>query len=170
MNSPTGQLVFVLIIAAISLIKWLMEKSAGQRARRETTERLDEVERAGPVAPPIRAPRPIATPLPDANAAARRLREALGLPEETELPPPLSRRLDPPAPVPVTQPIVDLERRFVAKIEPPPRAFVPAVRTGAAVVTTAPRTALDELLHSRDGLRKAILAHEILGTPKGLVF
>lgn len=166
------QLVIVLLIAVIGLVKWLMEKSAEIRAKRDAAERLD---RAEPPAPPVIAPRPIAKPLRDSEAAARRLREALGLPEEHELPKPRPVPQEAPPSIPFSVeeiklvPAGDLERRMVAP--PLPRARVATARPVAKPRETPPaRHPLDDLLRSRDGLRRAILAQEILGTPKGLVF
>lgn len=168
------QLVILLVVGAIGLIKWVMEKSAEQRAQRETEERIGRLGESESVAHPIQAPRPVASPYPD--AAARRLRNALGLPDESDLPP---RRL----PVAVPQqtfrveeikvvPIGDLERRVVKQSPPvlpkrtPPQPSPIKEEESMAV----PHSGLDELLRSRAGLRKAILVQEILGTPKGLVF
>ncbi len=165
------QFVIVLIIGAISLVKWLMERSAEARARAESDARADEETPARPrkLATPWDAPRPIATPLPGADAAARRLRKALGLPEESELPPPVPRPapvIVPERPLPLPPIGADGERRLLTE---PPRLISP-VPPKISPRPKPARAALDELLRSRDGLRKAILAQEILGTPKGLVF
>ena len=80
------QLVFLLIIGLIAGIKWLLEKSAEMREQQKTRDRLDRLDRNQP-APPVVAPRPTASPVFDPEAAARKFREALGLPEESELPP-----------------------------------------------------------------------------------
>jgi hypothetical protein len=181
------QLVIVIIIGAVSLIKWLMEKSAEARAAREIAERIgdptpDEPNVAPPrPAPPMQAPRPSAYPISDFETAARRLREALGLPEESELPRPVERRAEPPV-APRKEPVIlferplpdlrmapPIERAFEPLPEPPPYVEPqPAPRKSTADKTAG--AGLDELLRSRDGLRKAILMSEILGTPKGLVF
>ena len=181
------QLVIVIIIGAVTLIKWLMEKSAEARAEREMAERVgdptpDEPKVAPPrPASPMQAPRPTAYPVSDFETAARRLREALGLLEESELPRPVERRTEPP-PVPRKEPVIlferplpdlriapPIERAFEPLPEPPPYvAPKPAARKPIAEKGAA--SGLDELLRSRDGLRKAILMAEILGTPKGLVF
>ncbi len=171
------QLVILLVVGAIGLVKWLLEKSAEQRSRRETEERIGRFGESEPAAHPMPAPRPAASfPLPDPDSAARRLREALGLPDESDLPrrrPPVvasppSFRMDQIKVVPVADP----ERRIV-KTEP----AAPSARTPppsfphlSPEPVAAPRSNLDDLLRSRDGLRKAILVQEILGTPKGLVF
>lgn len=181
------QLVIILIIGAVSLIKWLMEKSAEARAKADTAARMDETEsspRPRPIATPWDAPRPIASPLPKspANDAARRLREALGLPPESPLPSCDPRPSQtPPTPTlvvekkkarPLAEIAADLERRVVAETKVlPPRSFVaPAPAVLSSPVVEPARTTLNDLLRSREGLRKAILAQEILGTPKGLVF
>jgi hypothetical protein len=165
------QVIFVLVAGAIALAKWLMEKSAEQRKKREMEDRADHLGGSEPVAHPMQAPRPVAPFGPDPDVVARRLREALGLPAESELP---ARRVAP-APPPRFQveeikviPAADLEQRVVAAPPPlpPPRVHAPS----ALVKPTASPFGLEELLRSRDGLRKAILAQEILGPPKGLVF
>jgi hypothetical protein len=180
------QLVIVLIIGAVSLIKWVMEKSAEARAERETADRIGDaspdVPKAAPVRPahPMQAPRPVAHPVSDFETAARRLREALGLPEESELPRPVERREESP-PAPRKEPVILFERPLPDLRMAPPieRAFEPLPEPPIAPRPPAPGPAaekipatsrLDELLRSRDGLRKAIVVSEILGTPKGLVF
>lgn len=178
------QLVIVLVIAVVSLVKWLMEKSAEQRSRRETEERVEELERQHPrqqrPAPPIRAPRPVASsPMSDMEDAARRLRKALGLPEEAD-PPRQQRR--PATPPPLARPektflerampaVAEIQEKLVPPAPPPRRApesakhKKPASPAGPAV---SARTQLDHLLRGRDGLRQAMLVREILGPPKGL--
>jgi hypothetical protein len=181
------QLVIVLIIAAVSVIKWLMEKSAEARAARRTAERIGDpmpdVPKPAPPRPahPMASPRPVAHPVSDLEDAARRLREALGLPEENELPPPVQRKPElPPIPsAPRPEPVILFERplpdfRKAPPVERPrelPRipASSPILRPPVEEASTA-RSDLDELLRSRDGLRRAILLKEILGTPKGLAF
>lgn len=184
------QFVILLLIGAVSLVQWLMKKSAEARekAQREAkTSGADEMFRPGPLV----APREITPPATrDARTAeaARRLREALGLPPEPEevLP-------EDPAPVvsPRSRPPVILEERVLGPEEIvtvedlEPRTFrPPSLPTLASLPIPAPalpafaspepsepaRSALNDLLRSRAGLRQAILAQEILGTPKGLVF
>ena len=173
------QFVILLVVGAIGLIKWVMEKSAEQRAQRETEERIGRLRESEPVAHPMLAPRPIApSPFPNPATTARRLREALGLPDESDLPP---RRPVAPRPLPTFRveevkamvPAHDLERRVVT---PPPLVFLDRL-PAQPIISAEPRepaalshSGLDELLRSRAGLRKAILVQEILGTPKGLVF
>jgi hypothetical protein len=180
------QFVIVLIIAVIGLIKWAIEKSAEKRAQRETAERLDKIERSETPAPPLRAPRPMEQAAPDMDAAARRLREALGLPVDEELlrPEPQRPPVLPPQPPPrhfqppprierkLEDLAADLERRMMAPAaaEVAPKHQPAPAKERSKPLPDAPsaRGTLDELLRSRDGLRKAILVQEILGTPKGL--
>ena len=181
------QLVIVLVIGAVSLIKWVMEKSAEARAERETAERIGDaspdVPKAAPVIPahPMQAPRPTAHPVSDFETAARRLREALGLPEESELPRPVERGPES-RPHPRREPVVLFERPL------PDLRKAPPIESASEMLPEQPRpvappparkpteekaplaSGLDQLLRSREGLRKAILVQEILGTPKGLVF
>src|SRR6187402_2972416 len=79
--------VIVLVLGAVAFIKWALEKSAEQRSKRDTEERLGRLRDSEPVASPIAAPRP-AFNYPGADVAARRLREALGLPADADLPRP----------------------------------------------------------------------------------
>lgn len=170
------QLVIVIVIAVIGLVKWLMEKSAEQRAKRDTRERIERLERGEEQASPMMAPRPVAYPMRDPEAAARKLREALGLPEEHELPRPRPLADIPtPASFHIEEvkviPAADLEQRVVAPPLPIPAKKLPSkAATVSRDATYASRAALDDLLRSREGLRSAILAQEVLGTPKGLVF
>jgi len=171
------QLVILLVIGAAGLIKWALEKSAEQRSKRDTEERLGRLRDSEPVAGPIAAPRP-AFDYPDPDQAARRLREALGLPAEADLPP---RRPMAAPPTPSTfqvhevkvVPAIDLERRIVKEVLPSlpkKKSKRPAAPREAQPTAATASSSLNDLLRSRDGLRKAILVQEILGTPKGLVF
>jgi hypothetical protein len=177
------QFIIVLIIATIGIVKWLMEKSAEQRAKRSVDERVNELERQNPsVQPPPRYARPI-DPFPrPLQEAERRLREALGIPDDAAVP--QRRPVPQPAPPPVPQapvarpafrveevrsvPAVDLERRMMAQSQPTVHAMPRKKHVEAPVAKRL--TGLDELLRSRDGLRRAVVIQEILGTPKGLVF
>ena len=171
------QLVVVIVIGIIGAIKWLMEKSAERRAKQETDARIDQLERENPPVAPRRGPYPIDPfPRPAPDVASRRLREALGLPEASPLPP---SHQAPPLPGPTFRveevrvlPSADLERRVMkpASFIPNPAAPQFAKKRRQAPAPVQRSSSLDELLRSRDGLRKAILVQEILGTPKGLVF
>lgn len=188
------QFVFLLIFAVIGFINWLIQKSA---EKREAAKRASDATRQPPTPSPWQAPRPVSTPTDDFGEAARKLREALGLPSDAEDPRPVTRREEaparseellrpeppplerepaaPPAPKILFERKVrefeeDLEHRLV--VTPPPPPIRPAARKVAPPVAPVPAAAgtLDDLLRSRDGLRKAILVQEVLGTPKGLVF
>jgi len=174
------QFIFVLVIAIVGLVKLLVEKSNERRMKR-ADEVIKELERNNPPLPPVTRPIhpidpfPLPRPLQDAE---RRLREALGIPDDEALPP----RRPMPAPLPMEEPArtafrveevrsvpaADLERRIMT---PPPILPRQMPRKPLAEAPAARRlSGLDELLRSRDGLRRAVVMQEILGTPKGLVF
>jgi hypothetical protein len=172
------QLVIVLIIGAVSLIKWLMERSADAQVRRNENA---QAERRSASASPYQPPVPVA-PSVDAREAARRLREALGLPPDEEQPPPVFRQSPP-----RREPVILFERSLVESEPANSAAALPSPFLSAAAAAMMPiamppapepvpaprppaRAGLDGLLRSREGLRRAILVQEILGTPKGLVF
>lgn len=171
------QLVILVVLGVVAFVKWLLEKSAELRERDRTEKRLEQLEREQP-APPVLAPRPIARPLPDIEAAERRLRDALGLPSEPEAPPVKKvQKAPPPVPefVPQTPvirhaPLADLEQRTVTPALSRKRAAFRMPSAKPETPVPAARSGLQDLLGSREGLRKAILAQEVLGTPKGLVF
>ncbi len=167
------QLVIILLIALISFINWLVKKSAAlreERKRRQASDKGGESLRSDP--PP---PQPEREP----DIHMRRLKEALGLPDEVE-PPPLSRRLQerlptpaapppqpPPLPVkPVFSPVsVSRPREEFRAPEFHPRIGKPArpkIQAGAAP------SRIRELLGSSGGLRDAVVLSEILGPPKCL--
>ena len=73
------QLVIILLIALISIINWIIQKSKETREKRKLEKRADAT--GEPVAKHEPAPDATGT-----ETAMRRLREALGLPEEA--PPP----------------------------------------------------------------------------------
>ncbi|HEY5954129.1 MAG TPA: hypothetical protein VIT18_07180 [Terrimicrobiaceae bacterium] len=182
------QLVILLLIAAISLINWIVQKSKETREKRKLEKRADstgESLKGAPAEPP---------PEPEAEISMRRLREALGLPEAAE-PPAIPKRVEPPAqprkpkkqatsppslpdepiappplPRPARKPIVV----HVPPVHRPPehhvfdfphRTFKPAAKTEAA---PRPHSRIRELLGSPGGLRAAVVLSEILGPPKGV--
>ena len=69
------QLVILLLIALISIINWIIQKSKERREKRKLEKRADAT--GEPVAKHEPAPDATGT-----ETAMRRLREALGLPEE----------------------------------------------------------------------------------------
>ncbi len=182
------QLVILLLIALISIINWIIQKSKESREKRKLEKRADAT--GEPVAKHEPAPDATGT-----ETAMRRLREALGLPEDA--PPPAipkraeserveSKRIEPkrierpavaPQPSPdrlVPPPLPKPERR-------PAVVHVPSVRwdhrrfehlhkmakpSQPEAPTQPPR--IRELLQSQGGLRDAVVLSEILGPPKSL--
>jgi hypothetical protein len=167
------QLVIILLIALISFINWLVKKSSELREARKREQG------AATTGGSLRSEPP---QLPEAEheISMRRLREALGLPEEAQ-PPVLPKRMErpippPPAPPPLppprrpARPVISHvplapareEYRF---IELPHMIGKPASpRTEVARSSSRIR----ELLGSAGGLRDAVVLSEILGPPKSL--
>ena len=81
------QLVILLLIALISIINWIIQKSKERREKRKLEKRADAT--GEPVAKHEPAPDATGT-----ETAMRRLREALGLPEEAP-PPVIPKRAEP---------------------------------------------------------------------------
>jgi hypothetical protein len=172
------QLVILLLIALISFINWLVKKSSQMREARKREANTAKTGESLPSPPPP-------PPLPEAepDISMRRLREALGLPKETE-PPALPKRmaeierhvpppLPPPRPhpvrpishVPVTPVPAAPDRGEYRYIELPRGFLKPAERR---IEVEASGSRIRELLSSSGGLRDAVVLSEILGPPKGL--
>jgi hypothetical protein len=189
------QLVILLLIALISIINWIIQKSKERREKRKLEKRADAT--GEPVAK--------GEPAPDATGtetAMRRLREALGLPDEAP-PPVIPKRAEPkrveaeriepkrmepkrgerpvsvPAPSPdrvVPPPLPQPERRPIVVHTPPVPRWQAHRRSGVLhkiakpplpeVSKQSPR--IRELLQSQGGLRDAVVLSEILGPPKSL--
>jgi hypothetical protein len=169
------QVVIIVIIGLISLVNWVVKRSAEIREERKLErERLgipegDPFHSAPHQAEKPEPPhRPAIAPSPD----MRRLMEALGLPQEEEESPPMPVVREAPAP---PLPIHKLPAA------PKPRAddaytpeatgtkHVPRSATRNAVSVppaTAPVSPLAAALRSRDGIRQAVVLREILGPPK----
>lgn len=158
------QLVLLLIIAGISLINWLVEKS--KKLREE--KRLEQARGQRTQAPPA-LPReePVATPREpredESSEQMRRLLEAMGIPTEfpgepaVAEPEPLQPTLSeppPPPPLPAA----------------PPTPARPSLRKKrpASVATASKPSAWRQRLHSQAALREAIVLREILGPPRAL--
>lgn len=165
------QLVILLLIALISIINWIIQKSKETREKRKLEKRADstgESLKGAPAGPPRE---------PEAEISMRRLREALGLPEEAE-PPALPKRVEQPAPpLPPPPPLPRPARKPIVVHAPPVhrpaerhafdlphRTFKPVAKTEAP----RPPSRIRELLGSTGGLRDAIVLSEILGSPKSL--
>ncbi len=180
------QLVILVIIALISFVNWLMQKSAEHKARRQAEARAaggtsESAERNEPAFDEAEA---------EAEAAekARKFMEALGLPPEAMPPPPMRRAAPPPLPeVTTVSPPRPEPRGFLHKIDddlerrlmPDPPKVVHALVSPRSVRPKRPATSrqplqLEPVTHSMldflrtgNGLRNAVLAREILGPPKG---
>jgi hypothetical protein len=168
------QLVILLLIALISFINWLVKKSAQLREARK------QEQGAAKSGDSLRS-EPSRVPEAEPEISMRRLREALGLPDEAQPPALPKRRIEqrvpqplapPPLPpaLPPARPVVSHisltpaheEYRF---IEMPHRAGKPA-RSRVEVAVSPSR--IRELLGSAGGLRDAVVLSEILGPPKCL--
>lgn len=155
------QLVLLLIIAGISLINWLVEKS--KKLREE--KRLEKTRAESPKAPtPIPQPEP-ATPAPREDQGSeqmRRLLEAMGIPtdfaEAPTAPKPALHSQPEPPPVPL--------------FEPPTRPATPRPSLRKARPTALQRAAKpspwSQRLRSNTAIREAIVLREILGPPRAL--
>jgi hypothetical protein len=189
------QLVILLLIALISIINWIIQKSKERREKRKLEKRADAT--GEPVAKHEPAPDATGT-----ETAMRRLREALGLPEEA--PPPVipkraepksveaerieperverkkgvERPTSPPLPPPdrLAPPPLPKPERRPAVVHVPPVRWEERRRSDLLhkiakpslpeVPTQPPR--IRELLQSQGGLRDAVVLSEILGLPKSL--
>lgn len=147
------QLVILVIIGLISLVNWLIQRSAELREKRKQERKRLGIPEGSPFHP---APEPQPEPV-DPAENMRRLMEALGLPVESEAPVSTPRVEEPP-PLPLPPP--------AAAPKPSPRPTRPAPPVPAAAA--APAFDLSRALQQRGSLRQAIILREILGPPKGL--
>jgi hypothetical protein len=189
------QLVILLLIALISIINWIIQKSREAREKRKLERRADAT------GEPI-AEREPASDAAGTETAMRRLREALGLPEEA--PPPVvpkraepksveAERIEPKRVVepkkrverPISPPLPSPDRRVPPPIPErrPALLHVPPVRRWeehrkfellhkiakpSLPEVPPPPPRVRELLQSQGGLRDAVVLSEILGPPKSL--
>jgi hypothetical protein len=167
------QLVIILLIALISFVNWLVKKSAEMREARKREQgaaKSGESLRKEPPPPPEAEP----------EISMRRLREALGLPDEAQ-PPALPKRMEQRVPPPLVPPPLPPPRR-----PPPARPVISHVAVARAheeyrfiemphrigksaaprIEVAASTSRLRELLGSTGGLRDAVVLSEILGPPK----
>lgn len=152
------QLVLLLVIAAISLVNWLIERSAKLREQRR---REKEASNQGQP-PPVSLPNfPEPSPREEIEDQMRRMLESFGLPVED------------PKPIPQkTEPVFVFEEPIAPPL-PPPRPLAPSPRTALrrglekSTPTRTPRPWTSRL-GSPQGLREAIVLREILGPPKAL--
>ena len=179
------QLVIILLIALISIINWIVRKSKEAREQRKQEKRADAT------GEPVAKDRPA----PDmTETAMRRLREALGLPEDAP-PPVIPPRVEPKKVEPEriepkrVAPRKRGERPVSPSLVPPPLpqtdrpavVHIPAVRwehrrfeslhkiaKPSLPDVPKPPPRIRELLQSQGGLRDAVVLSEILGAPKSL--
>lgn len=167
------QLVLLLIIAAISLVNWLIEKSAKLREekrlgklRREREEQQNSFPRQTAQPPP--APQLIPEPVPAAPSRTqeelRRMLESLGFPieEEEQAPPPPLPRAEP-RPEPMA-PVFEEPAPAIPELRPPaPR---PKPQPVHAIARRPNPWA--EKLRTHEGFREAFALREIIGPPRCL--
>ncbi len=169
------QFILILIIGLISLINWVIQKSAEARERRKLEQQADRGEGifAETEEEPVRRHAPVQE---DREESMRRLMEALGLPgdapEPRPAPRPQPRRAEPlfeaPPPLPGRErpPLTEVARMISPPPEPKPR--VKKVESSYAIPTkqAAAPSQVRRILASPGGLRDAIVLSEILGPPK----
>ena len=180
------QLVLLVVIGLISLINWVMQKAAEKREQ----AKLDRAEREAGKQSVYRQPSP------QKRVAGRRSRspqqdplkdlmDALGLPAETVLPPPIAQRSAPeaeeefasleeaPPPIPRSAPVAEKPRWQPPSIRRPDEKMA---RLASAFAAKEKKSATEKslplsvraMLSDRTSKRHAIVLAEILGTPRGL--
>ncbi len=160
------QLVILLIIGAISLVNWLIRKSAEMREQKKQARREQGLDPADSDTSEIPAfqevQKPAAAP-ETADESMRRLMEALGLPTESE-PPALPRPVvEAPPPIPKIASAPPLTPRVSKNSAAKDRRLL---REAREIKPQRPRLAAK--LATSQGLRDAVVLAEILGPPKGL--
>ncbi len=156
------QLVLLLIIAGISLINWLYEKSKKLREQKQLEQahaRTAKPERTSDMPPALPVP-PVTSQAEDSPDQVRRLLEAMGIP--TEFP----REISAPEYAPTPEPPV------VQTIAARPPHLPPLHRTTirkqpVATVSGSGQTGVwSQRLRSRTTQREAIVLREIIGPPR----
>lgn len=158
------QLVILVIIGLISLVNWLMQRSAQMKEKR----RLEKAAQQGEFPEPLVPEPSFETQEERPDESMRKLMEALGLPVQ-EVPPPLPKPAPPvhrEPPPPVVRPNFSHKRLS----EPPQEAFVHKTsftqpKRGPAIIELAKPSRFRTLLSTSDGLRDALVLSEVLGKP-----
>ena len=153
------QLVILLVIGIISLVNWLMQRSAEIREQRKAEAARLGIPEGNPFQPAEEKPATKAASEKDPAREMRKLMEALGLPLEDEEP---LVRLELP-PVPEIPPLPVYQSKAPSE---KPAGKIPAIPSAAPALPVAARTSLAQALRSRDGVRQAVVLREILGPPK----
>lgn len=164
------QLVILVIIGLISLVNWLMKRSAEMKEKRRFEKASDHGE-----PPESLVPEPsFETQEERPDEAMRKLMEALGLPVE-EVPPPIPKSAPAPQvetifeepPPPVVTPSFSHKRLS----EQPREVFVhevpqaPHIRRRPAIVEVAEPSRFRTLISTKEGIRDAFVLAEVLGKP-----
>jgi hypothetical protein len=151
------QLVLLLVIAAISLVNWLIERSGKLREQRRLEK---EAPRRSESAPELKPNLPESSAREEIEEQMRRVFESFGFPVEEPRPQPLQQTQAvtfkaPPTPPPLPKPIPAVE-------QPRPR------RSKEFAGISRERSPWLKRLDSPQGLREATVLREILGPPKAL--
>jgi hypothetical protein len=176
------QFVLLLIIAAISLVNWILQKSAEHREKRKA-----EAARGESFQPDTPEPEDRRETQFNPMDQTRKFLEALGLPDDALPPRPVEA---PPALPPMGNAPAwrseesapkrdflhklhpDLEQRLYPepKFSPAPPTRIRAPRSTAATVTvsasSSARGLVTGLLTEKEGMRRAVVMREILGPPR----
>jgi len=154
------QLVILVVIGLISLVNWLIQRSAEIREQRKQERESRGIPEGDPFRQEEKVSGEFPPPIADPAGEMRKLMEALGIPLETgEAPRPEPR--EPAAPPQLPPPVVLVPSARPA-VEKPTSPSAPTSQLGSA-----PRTGtLRNSLHSRDSVRQAVILREILGPPK----
>lgn len=157
------KLVLIVIIGLISLVNWVMKRSAQIREERKRERELLGIPEGDPFhSAPHQDESPASQPRPSDGSSPdmRRLMEALGLPSDDEEAPPVDRNPAAPAALP---PLPAYRPPAARK----PRAEIPGTRAVPPAAVT-PVSPLAAALRSHEGIRQVIVLREILGPPKAL--
>lgn len=152
------QVVIIVVIGLISLVNWLMKRSAEIREERKLERQRQGIPEGDPYhegSLEDGAPSALPAPAVAASTDMRKLMEALGLPAgEEEIVP---------EPAPVLPPLPAFQPPA------PPKLRAGKIKDPGFAPPSAPRAnPLALALQSRDDLRQAIVLREILGPPKAL--
>ncbi len=188
------QLVILVIIGLISLVNWILQKSAEKREaakmKREAAGGDSIRTRRNIYTQPAPAGRRPPAPAPSGRDPLKDLMEALGLPSDALPPPPVQREVVPDqigeqeefisledaAPPPL--PAAAVRKMRVPPLQPPARPSRPDEKTArlASAFAAGEQKAhqahggvsVRALLAGRTAQRQAVIMAEILGTPRGL--
>lgn len=174
------QFVILIIIAAISLINWLLQKSAEHKNRRMAQQKEAEGGGAGDADADEQTARSDEGKWAAPEEDLRKFMEALGLPGEDLPPPPVVQKHQPP-PIPeiITPPqappaVAKTNAQIRAQASKEMRELAARFQQQAYDIaepdTGGSSTTNDfrEFLQSPKKLRNGIILREILGPPKGL--